>query len=115
MAIVAKNLQPEPSLNVALLGEMFTSNVYPWRKWRADGIEVRTVAAPVAPMLANHGLGFAAFCDRFLNGIPLKESRLMRSGSDNFARQVGLAPLPGSAKLARRMAVLKIACPTLGG
>lgn len=174
MAIVAKNLRPASGQNVVMLGEMFPSNVYPWRKWRADGVELRTIAAPVAPMctpsrganrtalwneallqaidqntavvavepahwtdgtlfdldrigvrcrangsafvidatqtvgvmpidvaalqpdalvvhcyksmLANYGLGFAVFGDRFLNGSPLEESWLMRSGSENFAR-----------------------------
>ncbi|MES2150695.1 MAG: aminotransferase class V-fold PLP-dependent enzyme, partial [Pseudomonadota bacterium] len=49
MAVVAKNLHPRPGQNVVLLGDMFPSNVYPWRKWRAAGVEMRTVPAPVAP------------------------------------------------------------------
>lgn len=176
MAIVAKNLRPAAGQNVVLLGEMFPSNVYPWRAWRADGVEMRTVAAPVAPlssrvpganraalwneallqaidpntavvavepahwtdgtlfdlerigarcrangaafvidatqtvgvmpidvaalrpdalvvhcykaMLANYGLGFAVFGDRFIDASPLEESWLMRAGSENFARLV---------------------------
>ena len=39
-------------------------------------------------MLSNYGLGFAVFSDRFLDGSPLEESWLMRSGSENFARLV---------------------------
>lgn len=48
MAIVAKNIHPTSGQNVVLLGEMFPSNVYPWRNWRANGVEMRTVAAPAA-------------------------------------------------------------------
>ncbi len=48
-AIVAKNVQPRPGQNVVMLGEMFPSNVYPWRNWRAGGVEMRMVAAPDAP------------------------------------------------------------------
>lgn len=176
MAIVAKNLRPRAGQNVVMLGDMFPSNVYAWRNWRADGVEMRTVLAPVAPwssqsigasraalwndavagaidadtvlvavepahwtdgtlfdlervgrrcrevgaafvidatqtvgampfdvrrlqpdalvvhsyksMLANYGLGFAVFSDRFLDGSPLEESWLMRAGSENFARLV---------------------------
>lgn len=176
MGIVAKNLRPKPGQNVVLLGDMFPSNVYPWRNWRAEDVEMRTVPAPVAPwssqlvgssraalwnqavvdaidadtvlvavepahwtdgtlfdlerigrrcrevgaalvldatqtvgampfdmrrvqpdalvvhsyksMLSNYGLGFAVFSDRFLDGSPLEESWLMRSGSENFARLV---------------------------
>lgn len=39
-------------------------------------------------MLSNYGLGFAVFSDKFLDGSPLEESWLMRSGSENFARLV---------------------------
>ncbi|MES2948202.1 MAG: aminotransferase class V-fold PLP-dependent enzyme [Pseudomonadota bacterium] len=39
-------------------------------------------------MLSNYGLGFAVLGERFLNGSPLEESWLMRSGSENFARLV---------------------------
>ena len=176
MAIVAKNLRPRPGQNVVMLGDMFPSNVYAWRNWRADNVEMRTVLAPAAPwsshsigasraalwndavvcaidadtvlvavepahwtdgtlfdlerigrrcrevgaalaidatqtvgtmpfdvrrlqpdalvvhsyksMLANYGLGFAVFSDRFLEGSPLEESWLMRAGSENFARLV---------------------------
>ncbi|MGL4229860.1 MAG: aminotransferase class V-fold PLP-dependent enzyme [Casimicrobium sp.] len=49
MAIVAKNFAPKRGQNVVLLGEQFPSNVYPWRDWRADGVEIRTIAAPDAP------------------------------------------------------------------
>ena len=176
MAIVAKNLRPRPGQNVVMLGDMFPSNVYAWRNWRSDAVEMRTVPAPGAPwsspsigasraalwndavvqaidadtalvavepahwtdgtlfdlerigrrcrevgavfvvdatqmvgampfdvqrvqpdalvvhsyksMLSNYGLGFAVFSDRFLDGSPLEESWLMRSGSENFARLV---------------------------
>ncbi|MFO1069103.1 MAG: aminotransferase class V-fold PLP-dependent enzyme [Geminicoccaceae bacterium] len=49
MAIVARNLRPRRGQNVVLLGEQFPSNVYPWRDWREDGVELRMVAAPEAP------------------------------------------------------------------
>ena len=176
MAIVAKNLYPRSGQNVVMLGEMFPSNVYAWRNWRGQNVEMRTVLAPAAPwssqsigasraalwnrevvgaidsdtvlvavepahwtdgtlfeldrigrrcrevgaafvidatqtvgampfdvqrvqpdalvvhsyksMLSNYGLGFAVFSDRFLEGSPLDESWLMRSGSENFARLV---------------------------
>ncbi|ROZ78335.1 aminotransferase class V-fold PLP-dependent enzyme [Ramlibacter sp. WS9] len=176
IAIVARNLRPRSGQNVVMLGDMFPSNVYAWRNWRAENVEMRTVLAPAAPwssesigtsraalwnaavvaaidadtllvavepahwtdgtlfdldrigrrcrevgaalvidatqtvgampfdvrrvqpdalvvhsyksMLANYGLGFAVFSDRFLEGSPLEESWLMRSGSENFARLV---------------------------
>lgn len=176
MAIVAKNVRPRSGQNVVMLGDMFPSNVYAWRNWRADNVEMHTVLAPTAPwssqsigasraalwnhavvgaidastalvavepahwtdgtlfdlerigrrcrevgaafvidatqtvgampldvqrvqpdalvvlsyksMLSNYGLGFAVFSDRFLEGSPLEESWLMRSGSENFARLV---------------------------
>lgn len=49
MAIVAKNLHPRSGQNVVLLGDMFPSNVYAWRNWRAENVEMRTVLAPTAP------------------------------------------------------------------
>lgn len=49
MAIVAKNLRPRSGQNVVVLGDMFPSNVYAWRNWRADNVEMRTVLAPAAP------------------------------------------------------------------
>lgn len=176
MAIVAKNMRPKSGQNVVMLGDMFPSNVYAWRNWRADNVEMRTVLAPTIPwssqsigasraaqwndaivaaidtntalvavepahwtdgtlfdlerigrrcrevgaalvvdatqtvgampfdvqrvqpdalvvhsyksMMANYGLGFAVFSDRFLKGSPLEESWLMRAGSENFARLV---------------------------
>lgn len=39
-------------------------------------------------MLANYGLGFAVFGERFADGQPTDESWLMRRGSDDFARLV---------------------------
>jgi selenocysteine lyase/cysteine desulfurase len=49
MAVVAKNLRPRAGQNVVMLGEMFPSNVYAWRNWRAADVEMRTVVAPAAP------------------------------------------------------------------
>lgn len=49
MAMVAKNLRPRSGQNVVMLGDMFPSNVYAWRNWRSDNIEMRTVLAPAAP------------------------------------------------------------------
>jgi selenocysteine lyase/cysteine desulfurase len=48
-AIVAKNLHPESGQNVVMLGDMFPSNVYAWRNWRSQNVEMRTVFAPEAP------------------------------------------------------------------
>lgn len=45
-AIVAKNLHPKAGQNVVMLGDMFPSNVYAWRQWRGQGVEMRAVAAP---------------------------------------------------------------------
>lgn len=51
-AIVAKNVVPRAGQNVVMLGDMFPSNVYPWRNWRAQQVEMRMVAAPDAPWTA---------------------------------------------------------------
>ncbi len=51
---------------------------------RPDALVVHCYKA----MLANYGLGFAVFGDRFLQASPLEESWLMRSGSENFARLI---------------------------
>lgn len=48
-AIVAKNVQPRAGQNVVMLADMFPSNVYPWRNWRAFGVQMRSVGAPDAP------------------------------------------------------------------
>ena len=173
-AIVAKNTRVRSGQNVLLLGDLFSSNVYAWRNWRASGVEMRTISAPVETsltpactraalwndqvidaidkqtvlvaveqahwtdgtlfdlerigarcrevgaalvidatqtvgampldvqrirpdllvvhsykaMLANYGLGFAVFSERFLDASPLEESWLMRAGSEDFARLV---------------------------
>lgn len=50
-AIAAKNLHPRPGQNVVLLGDMFPSNVYAWRNWRATNVEMRTIHAPQADQL----------------------------------------------------------------
>src|SRR5690606_20919959 len=42
-ALLEKNLEPDAGANVVLLGEQFPSNVYPWRKWRGLGVELRMV------------------------------------------------------------------------
>lgn len=176
MAVVAANLSPRAGQNVVMLGDQFPSNVYPWRRWRDQGVAMRSVAAPagdahdpagwrrrceawhdaleaaidrdtvlvalepahwtdgtrfdldrlarraravgaafvvdatqvagVMPldagalqpdalvvhgyksMLANYGLGFAVFGERFADGLPSDESWLMRRGSEDFARLV---------------------------
>ncbi|MFO1270759.1 MAG: aminotransferase class V-fold PLP-dependent enzyme [Rubrivivax sp.] len=176
MAVVAANLSPRAGQNVVMLGDQFPSNVYPWRRWREQGVAMRSVAAPagdardpagwrrrceawhdaleaaidrdtvlvalepahwtdgtrfdldrlarraravgaafvvdatqvagVMPldagalrpdalvvhgyksMLANYGLGFAVFGERFADGLPSDESWLMRRGSEDFARLV---------------------------
>ncbi|MBV8807482.1 MAG: aminotransferase class V-fold PLP-dependent enzyme [Acidobacteriaceae bacterium] len=49
MASIAKNLSVRRGQNVVLLGDQFPSNVYPWREWRARGVQIRTVDAPDAP------------------------------------------------------------------
>jgi selenocysteine lyase/cysteine desulfurase len=48
LAIVAHNLAPRAGQNVVVLAQQFPSNVYPWRRWSRDGIEMRAVAASVA-------------------------------------------------------------------
>ncbi len=176
MAVVAHNLAPRRGQNVVMLADQFPSNVYPWHRWRDDGVEMRTVAPPATTshdaqawrrrcmawndrlvaaidadtalvaleqahwtdgtlfdlerigararavgavlaidatqtagampldvrrcavdalvvhgyksMLANYGLGFAVYSERFADGRPLEESWLMRQGSEDFARLV---------------------------
>lgn len=46
MAAVAHNLAPRSGQNVVMLGDQFPSNVYPWRRWRELGVQMRMVAAP---------------------------------------------------------------------
>lgn len=46
------------------------------------------VAHGYKSMLANYGLGFAVFGERFAQGQPTDESWLMRRGSEDFARLV---------------------------
>ena len=46
MAVVAANLSPRAGQNVVMLGDQFPSNVYPWRRWREQGVTLRPVAAP---------------------------------------------------------------------
>ena len=47
MAVVAANLSPRAGQNVVMLGDQFPSNVYPWRRWREQGVTLRPVAAPL--------------------------------------------------------------------
>lgn len=49
-AVVATNLVPRPGANVVILAEQFPSNVHPWRRWRAQGVEIRSVQAPEGPV-----------------------------------------------------------------
>lgn len=51
-ALLAHNLRPESGANVVLLADQFPSNVYPWRRWRGQGVELRMVSAPDAPLRA---------------------------------------------------------------
>ena len=46
MAVVATNLSPRAGQNVVMLGDQFPSNVYPWRRWREQGVTLISVAAP---------------------------------------------------------------------
>lgn len=46
MAVVAANLVPRAGQNVVMLGDQFPSNVYPWRRWREQGVVMRPVVAP---------------------------------------------------------------------
>ncbi len=48
MATVANNLEPHRGQNVVMLGDQFPSNVYPWWRWRDDGVAMRMVAAPIS-------------------------------------------------------------------
>jgi selenocysteine lyase/cysteine desulfurase len=54
-ALLEKNIRPRPGANVVLLGDQFPSNVYPWRRWRAQGVELRMVPAPDAPLRESGG------------------------------------------------------------
>jgi selenocysteine lyase/cysteine desulfurase len=47
LAIVARNLQPRAGQNVVMLGEQFPSNVYAWRHWQNQGVQMRMVPAPM--------------------------------------------------------------------
>ncbi len=49
LAIVARNLQPRAGQNVVMLGEQFPSNVYAWRHWQGQGVQMRMVPAPMLP------------------------------------------------------------------
>ena len=49
-AVIAANLEPRPGTNVVILAEQFPSNVHPWRRWRAQGVEIRSVHAPQGPL-----------------------------------------------------------------
>ncbi len=61
MATIAKNLRVRPGQNVVLLGDQFPSNVYPWRDWRAGGVQIHMIDAPDAPWLsARRGASRAA-------------------------------------------------------
>jgi selenocysteine lyase/cysteine desulfurase len=50
MAVIARALQPKAGSNVVVLGDQFPSNVYPWRRWRAQGVSLRAVLAPMPAM-----------------------------------------------------------------
>ena len=45
IATIARNLSLSPGQNIVLLGEQFPSNVYSWRKFREQGVLLRTVDA----------------------------------------------------------------------
>jgi selenocysteine lyase/cysteine desulfurase len=47
-SIVARNVQPDSGQNVVMLDDQFPSNVYPWRNWRDQGVQMRHVSAPQA-------------------------------------------------------------------
>lgn len=47
LAIVARNLQPRAGQNVVMLGEQFPSNVYAWRHWQGQDVQMRMVPAPM--------------------------------------------------------------------
>lgn len=49
MAVVAANLPVRAGHNVVVLGDQFPSNVHPWRRWRDQGVTVRSVPAPALP------------------------------------------------------------------
>lgn len=52
-ALLERNLRPKAGANVVLLGDQFPSNVYPWRRWRAHGVELRMVPPPDGPVHAS--------------------------------------------------------------
>lgn len=43
---VVENLKPQKGQNIVLLDEQFPSNVYPWHRFRDNGVEIRTVYPP---------------------------------------------------------------------
>lgn len=48
VATVAKNLKPKAGQNIVVLFEQFPSNVYAWRNFRKQGVEIRTVEPPAS-------------------------------------------------------------------
>ena len=48
IATVAKNLKPKAGQNIVILHEQFPSNVYSWRNFRKQGVEIRTVEPPAS-------------------------------------------------------------------
>lgn len=46
LASAARNLHPEKGQNIVLLHEQFPSNVYAWRPFSQQGVELRTVRPP---------------------------------------------------------------------
>jgi selenocysteine lyase/cysteine desulfurase len=46
LGIAARNLRPRAGQNVVVSADQFPSNVYPWRRWRAAGVSIRTVRPP---------------------------------------------------------------------
>jgi selenocysteine lyase/cysteine desulfurase len=52
-AIIANNMQPRSGQNVVMLADQFPSNVYAWRNWQAQGVQMRHVSAPQASLVAS--------------------------------------------------------------
>jgi selenocysteine lyase/cysteine desulfurase len=63
---VVRNIAPHAGQNIVLLGDQFPSNVYAWRRLRAQGVELRVVNAPA---LADLDARTQAWNDALCNAI----------------------------------------------
>jgi len=52
-SIVANNIQPKSGQNVVMLDDQFPSNVYAWRNWRDQGVQMRHISAPKVDLVGS--------------------------------------------------------------